>query len=347
MQISVIIPVYNISIADLSRCVYSILNQSFSDFEIIIVDDGSRLEIADCLNEFERYDKRIRILHKTNEGVSAARNYGVANANGEYIMFVDGDDILTPWALEQGMTALIDTDTDIAIGRVYQTDIYPDGFPDKNVSANVQMLKNVQDRLEFECHIYLKNVNKWGRDKNGWMFNPEGCWAHLLKREVAETIPFTNGISVAEDTIWAVDLLRSERQYTICLVDDLWYYYIQNEDSVLHRYSPNLGDMISKAVIKLNLLYEYESNTTLYNAYLQWILSKLKQIVTRVYLHPNCKMKNGEKRKQMKIMLCSEAWSSVLKPRKDAYRSYIIKLFLYRSNLMLFILNLRNKVKGV
>lgn len=345
MQISVIIPVYNINIDDLDRCVSSILHQTFSDFEIIIVNDGSRTNTAESLDTLAQRDVRIKLLHKKNEGVSVARNYGVKYAAGKYIMFVDGDDILTPWALEQGLSALNSTNSDIAIGRVLQTATYPEQFPEKNADVDLQVLETRQDRMDFEKHIYLKNVNGWGRNEKGWMFNPEGCWAHLVKREVAENIPFIPGIAVAEDTIWAVDLLRNKKNYTICLVDDLWYYYIQNDNSVLHRYSPNLGTKIGSAISVLNPIYEKEYDTLLYNAYLQWILSKLKQIVMKSYLSSECTYGFNKKRKKFMLMLSVEPWKTAVTPRKDASIEFKIKLKMHRSGIMLLILSILDRIK--
>ena len=342
MQISVIIPVYNINPDDLNRCVSSILHQTYSDFEIIIVDDGSQEDTVESLDALGKLDGRIRIFHKKNEGVSVARNFGVAHAAGEYIMFADGDDILTPWALEQGLFAINSTNSDIAIGRILQTGIYPERFPMQNADVSLQVLETHQDRADFERHIYLKNVNGWGRNENGWMFNPEGCWAHLVKREVAETVPFIQGIAIAEDTIWAVDLLRNEKMYRICLVDDLWYYYIQNCTSVLHKYSPDLGKKIGRAVHILNPIYETESNVDVYNAYLQWILSKLKQIIRGSYMHPDCTLKFREKQRLLKETLEEEPWKSVLNPRRIALNSYKVKLFLYRNNLMFTVLKIKH-----
>ena len=79
MEISVIIPVYNTNIQDLMSCLESIRTQTFANYEIIIVDDGSKIDIAECLDDFAVKDKKIGVYHKCNEGVSEARNCGAAN----------------------------------------------------------------------------------------------------------------------------------------------------------------------------------------------------------------------------------------------------------------------------
>ena len=89
--ISIIIPVYNTG-KYLSRCLDSILSQSHKELDIIIVDDGSQFETADICDTIASSDSRVRVFHKQNEGVSVARNYGLSQAVGDYIGFVDSDD---------------------------------------------------------------------------------------------------------------------------------------------------------------------------------------------------------------------------------------------------------------
>ena len=96
MIVSIIIPVFNTKYEDLLKCLDSILAQTFPNFEVIIIDDGSEDYYGNRLDELVQLDSRISVFHKKNEGVSVARNFGVNKATGQYILFVDGDDIL--WA---------------------------------------------------------------------------------------------------------------------------------------------------------------------------------------------------------------------------------------------------------
>ena len=94
-KVSVIVPVYNTE-KYLSRCINSILAQSFDDYEMILVDDGSTDNSGLFLDEYVNRDPRIRVIHKENGGVSSARNVGIKKAVGEYIMFCDSDDYVDP-----------------------------------------------------------------------------------------------------------------------------------------------------------------------------------------------------------------------------------------------------------
>lgn len=98
-KISVIVPVYNAE-KSLRRCVESVLNQTFADYELLLINDGSLDNSGDICDDYARKDKRIKIFHKFNGGVSSARNKGLANAQGQYICFIDSDDWIDPEYLE-------------------------------------------------------------------------------------------------------------------------------------------------------------------------------------------------------------------------------------------------------
>ena len=98
-KISIIVPVYNAK-SYLSRCIDSILNQTYQDFELILVDDGSTDCSGEICDKYASNDIRIRVFHKPNGGVSSARNLGLSKINGNYVIFVDSDDFLMPNHLE-------------------------------------------------------------------------------------------------------------------------------------------------------------------------------------------------------------------------------------------------------
>ena len=118
-EISVIVPVYNVE-DYLEKCLDSLLNQTMTDFEILCVDDGSTDHSNEILYLYRNRDPRIRILEKTNGGLSDARNYGMKAASAPVVMFVDSDDFLEPQALEKAYARMKETDADMVIFDVYQ-----------------------------------------------------------------------------------------------------------------------------------------------------------------------------------------------------------------------------------
>ena len=126
-RLSIIIPVYNAE-EYLDRCLESVVDQSFTSYEVILVDDGSSDSSPLICDRYSATDPRFRTIHKANGGVSSARNAGLNLAKGEYVMFVDSDDALLPDALERMFEEVVDED--IVIGG-YTT--YIGGIPGKEV----------------------------------------------------------------------------------------------------------------------------------------------------------------------------------------------------------------------
>lgn len=119
-KVSVIVPVYNVEKL-LQRCIDSILAQTFTDFELLLIDDGSKDKSGEICDEYAAKDSRIRVFHKQNGGVSTARNLGIDKAQGEWIYFVDSDDIVLPSALGT-FCSLIYSDSELVMAGFYTSD---------------------------------------------------------------------------------------------------------------------------------------------------------------------------------------------------------------------------------
>ena len=113
-EISVIVPVYNCE-KYIGKCIESILNQTFKDLELILIDDGSADESGKICDEYKIQDKRVKVIHEKNSGVSIARNVGINVAKGKYIGFVDSDDYLAPDMYESLYENLMKSHADVAI----------------------------------------------------------------------------------------------------------------------------------------------------------------------------------------------------------------------------------------
>ena len=115
-KVSIVVPVYNVE-KYLKRCVNSLIGQSYSNLEILLVDDGSKDSSLSICKEYELKDSRIRVFHKENEGLGLTRNYGIERATGEYITFVDSDDYLTSDAITAMLDRAIATNADVVIAN--------------------------------------------------------------------------------------------------------------------------------------------------------------------------------------------------------------------------------------
>lgn len=189
---SIIVPIYKAE-AFLPDCVNSILGQSFCDFELILVDDGSPDGCGALCDSFAQADRRIRVFHQANQGVSAARNLGLEHASGNYVLFVDADDLLPPGALEilQNAASKISS-SDFLYWDYCAT--APDAFPENPVFTPVP---------------FRDFGRLWATE-----YSVGFVWNKLFRRSVLEkyNIRFPAGIPYMEDSLFVVDYCRAMRQ---------------------------------------------------------------------------------------------------------------------------------------
>lgn len=156
--ISVIVPVFNLE-EEISKCLLSILLQKFTDFEIVAVDDGSDDKSAKILDEFSKKYSEIKVFHTKNNGLSAARNFGIKKASGKYVAFVDGDDYLDPEYLSKLYESIINTNSDISICGYteYSDDNIVDFIPKERILTGKQATLELLTKQE---NTFIVSWNK-------------------------------------------------------------------------------------------------------------------------------------------------------------------------------------------
>ena len=153
-KVSIIVPVYKAE-AYLHRCVDSILIQTFEDFELILIDDGSPDRSGEICDEYAAKDPRIRVFHKENGGVSSARNLGIENMIGEFVSFIDADDELYPNSINALMAEMAD-DVGSTVGSYqYLVEKQPDAFRLKEETKRVSMEEAILDFYKTNQTHYL------------------------------------------------------------------------------------------------------------------------------------------------------------------------------------------------
>lgn len=211
-MISVIVPIYNAE-QYLRTCVESICGQTYHDLEIILVNDGSTDHSLDICNALAEKDNRIEVIHKQNSGPSESRNMGLDIAKGEYIAFVDSDDCMHPRMLEILLSALIDTDSDIAMCDFQYAD---------NQYAKLQERENSDIKIYKEDEMFellwsenVKIVVQWNK---------------LYKKKIFSDLRFPVG-KINEDTYIAHRQLNHCKQ--LVYVDQKLYVYVQRPGSIM------------------------------------------------------------------------------------------------------------------
>lgn len=216
-MISIIIPVYN-SEKFLNRCIDSILSQTYSDFEIILVDDGSSDSSGDICDGYARADKRIKAFHKSNGGVSSARNFGLGKANGEWVTFIDADDYVSQFLLEDYVSRMHNN-----------SDLYIQGFIDVTGGNQSKM-------FEEDMFVYEDCFKETEKVRNNIVYSY--VFNKLFNINIVRRygISFETNISMLEDTLFVFHYLK--HIYSICHVPTANYYYETNDNSASKKNHP-------------------------------------------------------------------------------------------------------------
>ena len=214
--ISVIVPVYNVE-RYLSRCIDSILTQTYENLEIILVDDGSTDSSGQICEDYADKDPRIKTIHKPNEGLADARNKGIEAATGAYCSFVDSDDYVAEDCIEDLYDMANANGAQIAVcgyQKVYE-DI-SDGTPGENNTEKTIKVYNSIDALS--ALLYQRGIIS-------------AAWGRLFKREVFGTVRFPKGRQ-HEDV--AVMYKLFDQAGVIAVGSEKKYYYLQRSGSIIH-----------------------------------------------------------------------------------------------------------------
>lgn len=265
-HISIIVPVYNTQ-HYLSKCIDSILTQSFSNFELLLVDDGSTDGSGAICDDYARIDSRIRVLHRSNKGISSTRNVGLDYATGEWITFVDSDDILLPNALG-AMTNLTTDNIEIVIAGY--AEINNDFFYKSPGNYTPQVIDN------NEALLYMyPSANK---PYLGY------SWSKLFKKKTIDSfnIRFDETILFKEDTLFVVDFICHMSKKAILYLSPVYGYRVNREGSEMTSmtYSYSIKYFTSfDSVVKMRQLISGLNNTSK-----QLLRIAKYEIVNRYYL---------------------------------------------------------------
>lgn len=216
--ISAIIPVYKVE-KYIHRCIASVMNQTYNNIEIILVDDGSPDECGAICDDYAKKDSRIKVIHKENGGVSSARNLGLTLARGEYIVFVDSDDYIAKDMYEVLINDSINSGADVVFC----------GYTMVDESENVISTCAPKQEGSKETIQALKQIIG---AVDGGLYYGTGPWNKLIKKACISDIRFDERISVSEDALFLVEVIQKCSK--IYLDPEPLYFYVQREGSAYH-----------------------------------------------------------------------------------------------------------------
>ena len=270
--ISVIVPVYNVE-KYLSQCIESIINQTYKNLQIILVNDGSTDESLKICNEYKEIDKRIVVIDSVNKGVSNARNLGIEASYGKYITFIDSDDFFDLEFCENMLKNIKNTDADCVIcgyKRIYPNKseiIVNSPFQTINEMEFLEKILEVQSGLGF-CHMKL------------WR-------SEIIKNK---NIRFKQELLVGEDALFCMQC--SEYIKKICLLDKPLYNYRFNDQSLVRKFDKKYANKYLKSMKETEkyLLDKYKNNLKISEKINNYITYHVLLIIVNYCFNPENKL---------------------------------------------------------
>lgn len=302
--ISVIVPIYNIE-KYIDRCVESVVNQTYKNLEIILVDDGSTDNSSSVCDDWAKRDSRIKVIHKKNGGLSDARNFGLDNAKGDYIAFVDGDDFIDINMYDSMLNYLKKYNCDICIcginkienGREFITRPYMYSNNEFTILNNENALVELlNDRLD------VSSCNK------------------LYKKEIINDLRFPYGITNEDFALMYKFFYRSNQ---IIIINENYYKYIQRQGSITTtKFNERQFDKYYNCIQMMDFIEENIPNLINEAKYYLWYhtFCLLKQL----YLE-NLIISYSKYAKELKTTLKKDSFI-IMKSKKLSYKEKIIYL---------------------
>lgn len=246
--ISVIVPVYNVK-HYLKKCLDSIINQSYNNLEIIIIDDGSTDGSGKIIDDYNNNDSRIKIVHQKNGGLSHARNVGLDMMQGEYVTFIDSDDFVTPDYVSYLFNLIKKTNFQAKLSLCSLMNHYSKTNKDVNSGNGIREILTGKECIEMMCYHNLVDTC---------------AYAKLAKKELYNDIKFPEG-KLFEDIATTYRLfLRCDQ--VACGFEPKYYYNVRSNSIVTSKFSKSklqLLEMTDKMANTVNDIYPELSNATL------------------------------------------------------------------------------------
>ena len=269
-KISIIVPAYN-SEKTIKRCINSILHQTYRNFELVVVDDGSNDKTPQLLDDYALLDERIKVIHKANGGVSSARNVGLENATGEYITFCDADDLLLEYALENYI-------------KSFGSNKSVDAVFSKYIS-----MESSKEPSHDVCSIVSRHniIDKINAVKIAYSYN-EKYYVTIWNKAFKRSLIFRNGdylhfsdFSWGEDELWLMQLL--DVASVVDCIDSTNYVWVQENNSLTR--GGGTSGLYDVYCVKKEILNLYRNNQELRNILALEQFRNIFNIAVKAYLN--------------------------------------------------------------
>lgn len=331
MFLSIVVPVYNVE-KYLSECIESILNQTFKDFELTLVDDGSTDRCPEICDDYAKKDSRIKVFHKSNGGLMSAWKYGVERATGEYVGFVDSDDWIDWDMYDKMLSTALETKADMVCSALVCE--YPNG---KRYFEKVKLDPGLygKEKIEAEINPYFLISER---------FHTRGLSPNkvtkIYKRDKLSLIldDCNEGVSIGEDLVTTFAFLKVAD--SLYLIDDYYpYHYRINRESMIQTFSKSKYQKINTlkdTLLAINSRYGgYDFYTQIHTDYIDLYLRTMENEILSTKskdLSKSIKKSFQDESVQQSLKVCDKNMLS----RKDK-----LYLFLLRKNMIRTLIAIR------
>lgn len=266
-KVSVIVPVYKVE-KYLPECIESVLAQTFTDFELILVDDGSPDNSGKICDDYAARDPRIRVFHKENGGVSSARNLGLDNARGEWVAFVDGDDLLKPRMFSECASFFCEFYVDLILCGI-------EFFDTRTLKIKHRFSPHKRETKSSGGQVFCEFYE-------AGLLNSPYC-KFFRQRFLAErNLHFKEGVALGEDTLFVCHVFQTLQK--IATIPQCLYRVRRGHESAISRFSETALDVFSCMVNAIKKIPGIEGDSAMYTR----IASRMFGIVSSQMAHPNC-----------------------------------------------------------
>lgn len=261
-MISIIIPIYNTE-KYLKRCIDSVLNQTYKDIEVLLIDDGSKDNSGMICDEYTTIDNRVKVFHKPNQGVSAARNMGLDTAKGDYIGFVDSDDYIEPEMYEKMLAAITEENAQVCCCGYYLEEadaVYYKCCEKNSVYEGTEAIFRAFCRQDYDAGLSTGNC------------------VQLFKRDIIGDTRYKK-YAHGEDIDFQFNIFKKSNK-VVCITD-LFYHYVKNEASATGKsFNEDFLSILSIADDVLEYVkYGYPSiSLEAYAFHLTWYMVAIQKI---------------------------------------------------------------------